>query len=582
MHGNGEVSRRDALKGVAVTALGSLLAACGGASAPASQSTDAPANTSDATTAASVAPTVTVAAPSSPQTAVGPGLMRAPEPNPKRGGVVKWAGQISTPHFDLHQGASDFSMCHLYNNLVRKNLMDGLRTTAPDLAERWEVSPDGKLYTFSLRDGVKFHDGTPFSSADVVATFNRIIFPPPGMVSVLKNLFASVDRVEAVDNRTVTFALKQPQSWLLDVFTLPSVVIYSKKSLDENNNDLRKVIAPGTGAFMSKERREGEKWVLVKNPNYWDPMLPYVDGMDLLHLPEWTDRGTAVLTGQADLSLNTSVQLYEQGLKQKDIVSTRQLPSTGIYMIYYNTQHKPFTDPRVRRAINLAINHQAVIKAFENAEAARLTRWLPRASPYATPQEQIEKLPGYRPDKAPDIAEAKKLLANAGYPNGFKGVDLLSADVASHSQIIAPAIQEQLMSTLNIEAKIRVMERGLLPQDLQAGKFDMAVNATTMTTPIDGFPAWNIAFKSGAGQNFPKYANPQFDALLDQINQEQDTAKRQTLIAQAQDLLDQDPPWFVIGWTDHNPIWRNTTKGLALDKRLYSELGRIETVWLDK
>ncbi len=173
---------------------------------------------------------------------------------------------------------------------------------------------------------MEFHDGTGLSSADVVATFSRIIFPPAGMASIHKDQFAAVEKVDAVDRLTVRFVLKEPRPYFLELFTPSSMIIYSKKSLDENNQDLRKVIAPGTGAFMFKERKVAEKWVMVRNPNYWDPELPYLDGIELLHIPAWTDRGTAVLTGQADYSPNVSLETRQEGLKRKDIVGTVRYP----------------------------------------------------------------------------------------------------------------------------------------------------------------------------------------------------------------------------------------------------------------
>ena len=117
-------------------------------------------------------------------------------------------------------------------------------------------------------------------------------------------------KVDAVDRLNVRFTLKEPQPYFLELFTPSSMIVYSKKALDENNQDLRKVIAPGTGAFMFKERKVAEKWVMVRNPNYWDPEIPYLDGIELLHIPAWTDRGTAVLTGQADYSPNVSLERW--------------------------------------------------------------------------------------------------------------------------------------------------------------------------------------------------------------------------------------------------------------------------------
>src|SRR5438067_10106692 len=128
---------------------------------------------------------------------------RAAGPNRKRGGVLKWAGPAEVAHFDVHQGAFRFVLGQMYNNLVRFNPADGLKTIIPDLAESWKVSSDGKTYTFKLRDGVKFHDGTPFSSADVVATFSRIIFPPAGMASLDKDPFAARGNAEAIGGPNV-------------------------------------------------------------------------------------------------------------------------------------------------------------------------------------------------------------------------------------------------------------------------------------------------------------------------------------------------------------------------------------------
>ena len=252
-----------------------------------------------------------------------PGFLRPPEPNPKRGGTLRIAGPYTVPHFDIYQGALPINMMVMYNGLVRKNLVDGLRTIVPELAERWEVSADGKTYTFHLRDGVKFHDGSPFSSADVVATFTKILSPPPGVLSIFKDTFAAVEKVEAVNPLTVRIRLKNPTAYFLELLTggtslFLAVPIYPKKALEETNYDLRKLAtpAPGTGPFKFKEHKAAEKWVFERNPNYWDPELPYVDRIEFLHVPQMTDRGSAVLTGQADMTQNASVDVWREAEKK--------------------------------------------------------------------------------------------------------------------------------------------------------------------------------------------------------------------------------------------------------------------------
>jgi len=508
---------------------------------------------------------------------------RAADPNPKRGGVLKWAGPAEVAHFDVHQGAFRFVLGQMYNNLVRFNPADGLKTIIPDLAESWKASPDGKTYAFKLRDGVKFHDGTAFSSADVVATFSRIIFPPAGMASIYKDQFAAVDKVEAIDRLNVRFVLKEPRPYFLELFTPSSMIIYSKKALDENNQDLRKVIAPGTGAFMFKERKVAEKWVMVRNPSYWDPEIPYLDGIELLHIPAWTDRGTAVLTGQADYSPNVSLETHQEGLKRKDIVGTVRYPGEfNSYQVHINNERKPFNDPRVRRAINLAVSRQNLIKAFGTQEPIMLTRWMTHASEFASPMAELEKLPGYRADKSADIAEAKKLMAAAGLADGVKNVDFVSASVAPHAEILAPAFQDELRRTLGIETRIRVMERALLIEELKKGTFDMMVQ-TEYRSPIgDPGPGWEMCLKTGGSLNFSRYSNPEFDRLLKQINSETDRGKRKRLFAQGMALLDQTAPLYLVGFTDHLPMWRTSVKGHASEGRAFSELGRVDTFWLDR
>ena len=320
---SGRLNRRQFVQrlaglGFASSAIALFLAACGGAVATA---TTAPAPSAEptrgaiptpavasaapaassapaASAAASIAPaasasasaaTPSAAASAAPSAAASsaandPGILKSPDANPKRGGTLRLAFGVTTANYDLQQGAAAQVLCHLYNKLIGLNLVDGLKTIVPDVTEKFEIATGGLAYTFRLRSGVLFHDGTPLTSADVVATYNRMIFPPQGVVSLLKDRFSAVDKVEAVDPLTVKFTMKQPSPIFLLVLTDTTQAIYSKKALDANANDLRKVqVAPGTGPFMFKEYKEAEKWTLVKNPNYWNKDLPYLDSLELIH-----------------------------------------------------------------------------------------------------------------------------------------------------------------------------------------------------------------------------------------------------------------------------------------------------------
>src|SRR4029453_17492864 len=187
---------------------------------------------------------------------------------------------------------------------------------------------------------------------------------------------------------------------------------------------------PGTGAFMFKDHKAGEKWEYVRNPNYWDPELPYLDGMEMLHTPQLTDRGTAVLTGQADMTWNASVDTWREGEGRKNDLTVALIPNPGAHTMHMNNTKKPLDDKRVRRAIGLALSRPNLFTAFKDTEPLFVGRWMNVSSPHSPSLEEIQKLPGYRTDKAQERAAAKKRMAAAGYADGFGPLELVSATVA--------------------------------------------------------------------------------------------------------------------------------------------------------
>jgi oligopeptide transport system substrate-binding protein len=226
------------------------------------------------------------------------------------------------------------------------------------------------------------------------------------------------------------------------------------------------------------------------------------------------------------------------------------------------------------------VSRQDLIKAFQTQEPIDNTRWVPHGDRFALSADEVLKLPGYRADKSQDIPAARKLLADAGLTDKIKGVDLLVASVAPHAEILAPAFQEQLKRTLNIEAKIRIAERAVLVQEQQRGNYDLVID-TPGHLLSDIVPLANVYFKSGGSRNWTGYADPRFDRLLAQVDSETDATKRGKLIRDMEDLLDQEPPWYMIGYTFHLPMWRTRVKGLALDRRERALWGRLDTGWVE-
>ena len=566
-----DMSRRDFLRLALIGAGAGVLAAC--AQSP---PTAAPAQVATSVPQPKVALPTT--APPTAEPEKDAGYMRPPG-NPKRGGTLRTAWGATTRGYDIYSGGNTAALQNMYNNLIRYNIMDGLRTIIPDLATSWDMSADGKTYTFKLRERVKFHDGTGFSSADVVATFSRMLNPPEGMPIPTRGNFDFLDSVEAVDDHTVRFNLSAPRLYFLDLLCGTNMIIYSKKSLEENNYDLREVITPGTGAFKFVEHLAGELWVFERNPDYWDPELPYIDRIEMLHVPNNADRGSAVLTGQANLSWNVAYNTLLEGEKRDDI-DTNLLENPGAIYVHFNCTKEPLDDPRVRRAIHLGVTKQNLKKVYASNVVLDPCRWVPHGDVYATPPEVIATLPGYREDKTEDIAEGKRLLAEAGFPDGIKGLEILAA-AGPWAELLAPAFQDMLGRDLNIETEIRIQERSVLGEERQKGTFEIMITTRDQLI-VDIAPSAQLWWRTGGSQNYGGYSNTELDVVIDQLLAELDVAKRQELINQMMDILDQDPPYYDMGHTYHCVMWDKKLKGLELDNRTRREWGRFETAWFDE
>jgi peptide/nickel transport system substrate-binding protein len=509
---------------------------------------------------------------------------RSSDPNPKRGGEIRMAQNGTAAHFDLAQGSSAPTK-PLYNRLLKRDPADGNRTIITDLATSVEPSADSKVYTFKLRQGVKFHDGTPFTADDVVASLKRQLDPPQGVIPTFKAILGPITAVDAIDPATVRITLSKPYFPFLDVLAADGPgIIYSKKTLDENGGDLKKVIAPGTGPYKFTEHKQGEYWLFDKNPDYFDKEIPYADKMRWLHVPIADDRGTAVLTGRADFTSNAGLQTWLEGQKRPDVVKGIHTKGIVRTAAIFNTKKKPFDDKRVRKAIHLAWNRADMSAVSGRFEPTSYSRWVPHGDAFEMPEDEIKKLPGYQPQTPPEvIQEAKKLLADAGFPDGIKGVDFIA--IRDHYTINgATAMQDWLKRLLNIEANLRAMDRTQVLQEEAAGNFDICFNWKETPGGISDFGLYAaLAFKTGGGNNTGSYSNPELDKLIDEILSELDKEKRTVLIRKAEDLLDDESPWVGNGFNGHGLFWRNELKGMGFEKRIIT-LGDtgFEVGWFDK
>ena len=512
--------------------------------------------------------------------------LKAPEPNAKSGGTLRY-GVLSAPaHFDVHQSGTVSNMAAqgpMYDTLIRRDPRDG-QTIIPDLAQRWEISPDGKTYTFFLRRGVKFHDGADFTAEDVKATYARIIWPPKGISIPRTPLFSAVSDIKVVDPSTIVFQLSEPRpsKFMLGAFASGWNIIVRKKTLEENDNNLRNVSDyPGTGPFRHVLRKDKEVWVMERNPDYWSKGLPYLDRLEVYHLaPFSVELGSALLAGKID---------YARALDPvtaKKVKETRGMSSTDFYQsvihaVWVNNTKKPFGDPRVRRAMHLVFDRPVLVDVVKDIAPMLVGGFIYPFSEFATPPEDLSRRPGYQRDPKAAVQEARRLMAEAGYPKGLKGLDFMVRELAHH-KMWSLAIQAMLKETLDIEMTLRTVQTSVWFDEAQAGNFDLTISAivSTLIDPSDYFNAW---YGKDGPQNYSKWSNPTFQTLVAQIDGEIDDSQRKALIHQAEDILEQDPPLLPVAWEKIYDGWYNYVKGHnpANYFGIY-DVVRWDTVWLDK
>jgi peptide/nickel transport system substrate-binding protein len=349
-----------------------------------------------------------------------------PAQTPKTGGELIFPVPSEPPSYDGHREET-FGLIHpiapFYNTLLRVDPFDPSGTKpVPSLAESWTVSQDGRIYTFKLRQGVKFHDGSEMTSKDVKASYDKIIFPTAGVASTRKGQYSQVEAVEAPDPYTVRFRLKFASGSFLLGLSSPYNFIYKAEILAKDMHWYEKNIM-GTGPFTFVEHVKGSHVVGKKNPNYWDKGKPYLDGYRAIFMRDSAAQVAAIRGERAH------IQFRGFSPKERDsIVSTlgnkvtvQESAWDCILMVAINHQKKPFDDKRVRRALTLALDRYEGSKALSQIAIVKSVAGVQvPGTPFATPPEELAKLAGYWPDIEKSRAEARRLLKEAGVPDGFE------------------------------------------------------------------------------------------------------------------------------------------------------------------
>jgi len=450
---------------------------------------------------------------------------------PKKGGTLRFAVSAEPPNYDCHANSS-FAFIHPvrphYSTLLKFDAKNYPKIVG-DLATSWDVSKDGLTYSFKLRDNVKFHDGSPFTSADVKASYDRIVNPPQGVVSLRRAAYSDIKAIETPDAHSVVFKLSAPNASMLANFASPWDCIYSAAKLKQDPKWPEKNIL-GTGPFKFVEHAAGSHWVGERFNDYYEQGKPYLDGFRAFFIVNSAARINALQAGEVLTEFRGHAPADRDRLVKAlgDKVEVLESPWVCSLVVSFNTEKKPFDDARVRRALSLAIDRWKGAEALSRIALVRHVGGLLRPGyDLATPNAELEKLPGFGKDITKARAEARKLLQEAGVPNlRFK---LTNRNVnMPYTPVGVYLINEWRQIGLTVEHE--QLETRLYTNALRSGNFDAGLdfNCDFMDEPNLQLIKYISADKSSI--NYGRYNDRKLDELYAKQSASTDPAERVKLI----------------------------------------------------
>jgi peptide/nickel transport system substrate-binding protein len=449
---------------------------------------------------------------------------------PKSGGVARMntLTAVDPATYDLHQAAdanSTWIASMAYDQLVQFSTTEK-DVIAPNLASAWE-HPDPTTVTFTLHEA-SFHDGSPFTSADVKATMDRIQNPPEGVVSIRRQQFTHVDSIETPDDRTVVFKLSRPSAAIFGSLAQTNLGIYSQKDLGGPDPNWHIENINGTGPFTLDQVNQGSLYTMKKNPSYFEEGLPRLDGWEWHIIPEEVARFAAFASGNLDLHTVDTPNL--EAVRNNSEMTLLETSGTAYWVTTLPAFRDPWKDDRTWKAIALAADKHAFnVANFQGTSTHGGP--LPPGSKWALTDEELLQVPGYKglgdgqeSDMDARWAEARKLLDAASFPASMD-IELfgLSGSPAFENWAIVLA---DGVKHIGLNANITLHERGVYDERLAARDFgDLAANSRSAVFP-DPTPVFADSYLEGAGRHYTGIVIPEVEDLFVKQESELDSEKR--------------------------------------------------------
>ena len=506
---------------------------------------------------------------------------------PKRGGILNTVLIEDPPGLIIHESATVsnvWPMSPCYSNLVFFDPLKGqesVDTIIPELAERWSWQDNYRNLVFFLRRNVKWHDGKPFTSADVKYTFDVAREAPEAparlRLSARKEWWSSVASIEAPEPYTVVFHLKRPQpSLLLMLASGYSPVLPAHVPL----NELRQKCV-GTGPFRQKEWLRGQMVELERNPDCFVPDRPHLDGIRYTIIRERGTRLAALQAGRLDafVPLEMTKAMADTAKSVTPALVIAEIGQNGSDNVLLNHKRPPFDNPLVRKAVNFALDRRAYVKSVRQDGAVIGAALMPRPMGFwGLADADLRTMAGYR-DPARDKAEARRLLAEAGYGPG-KPLRLEMVTRTSPIYVDLASFAVDQLRLVGVEATVKQLDTSAWFPALARREFQIAANLTA--GGFDDPDAYLVEnYKCGSSRNYTDYCNEATDRQIEAQSQELDRAKRLKMVGDIQRTLEAEVARPMLGWRKEYFAQYPYVKNLVPHNALYN-YGRMQEVWLDK
>jgi peptide/nickel transport system substrate-binding protein len=505
---------------------------------------------------------------------------------PKSGGILKMYHRETPPSMSIHEEATysvNVSSMPIYSNLViydQHKAQNSVETIVPELATSWQWSGDNKALTFKLREGVKWHDGKPFTSADVKCTFDMLAGTSQNKFrkNPRKDWFANVEAVVPEGDMQVIFKLKRPQPALLAMLASGYTPIYAchVTAAAQRTNPV------GTGPFRFVELKQNESIKLTKNPDYWKKGQPYLDGIEYTIIP---NRSTAILgfvAGKFDMTFPTevSIPLLKDVKSQSPQAVCVVEPINVATNLIINRESAPFDNADIRRAVALSLDRKAFVDIlFEGKADIGGTLLPPPGGVWGLPPDELKTVLGYG-DVKQNRDEARKLMQKAGYgPDKRLKLKVSTRNLAVYRDPAVILIDQ--LKEIYVDGELDVIESGIWFAKVARKEYQVGLNLTGNGID-DPDQSFYENYACGSERNYTQYCNKDLEKLFDQQSAEPDVAKRKKLVYEIDRKLQEDVARPILYHAHQGTCWAPSVKNVTIMRNSSYNGFRFDDVWMDK